>query len=59
LFTSRDLRPSLAGTSAVNFTERNRFAEGNHAGMIDASIGAPRRMAGYVPVLPNAVAVGV
>ena len=46
-------------TSAVKFTEGNRFAEGNHAGMIDASIGAARCMAGHVSLLPNAVAVGV
>ena len=45
--------------SAVDFSERYRFAESDHARMVNATIGAACGMAGDVRVFPNAVAVGV
>ena len=60
--SGQSLRRSPSGysaRSAVDSSERNRFAEGNHAGMVNSTVGAPCGMAGDVSIFPNAVAVGV
>ncbi len=49
----------IADTSAVEELHRSRFAESDHAGVVNTSIRATRRMAGDVPIIPDAIAVGV
>ena len=51
--------PAYFPFSSVKAAHRNLSAEGDHARMVNATIGAPCGMAGDVSIFPNTIAVGV